>query len=46
MYTSGGVGIGGVLEPLQAAPVIIEDGALLDLVVSLLKVFMWVKKPF
>ena len=24
---SGGVGIGGVLEPLQAAPVIIEDGA-------------------
>jgi 2,3,4,5-tetrahydropyridine-2-carboxylate N-succinyltransferase len=23
----GGVGIGGVLEPLQAAPVIIEDGA-------------------
>jgi 2,3,4,5-tetrahydropyridine-2-carboxylate N-succinyltransferase len=32
--------IGGVLEPLQAAPVIIEDGALLDLVVSLLKVFM------
>lgn len=26
---SGGVGIGGVLEPLQAAPVIIEDGAFL-----------------
>jgi 2,3,4,5-tetrahydropyridine-2-carboxylate N-succinyltransferase len=24
---SGGVGIGGVLEPVQAAPVIIEDGA-------------------
>jgi 2,3,4,5-tetrahydropyridine-2-carboxylate N-succinyltransferase len=24
---SGGVGIGGVLEPLQASPVIIEDGA-------------------
>ncbi len=24
---SGGVGIGGVLEPLQAAPVIVEDGA-------------------
>ena len=27
MFTFGGVGIGGVLEPLQAAPVIIEDGA-------------------
>src|SRR5690554_6567993 len=26
-HLSGGVGIGGVLEPLQAAPVIIEDGA-------------------
>jgi 2,3,4,5-tetrahydropyridine-2-carboxylate N-succinyltransferase len=26
---SGGVGIGGVLEPVQAAPVIIEDGAFL-----------------
>ena len=25
-HVSGGVGIGGVLEPLQAAPVIIEDG--------------------
>ena len=24
---SGGVGIGGVLEPLQASPVIVEDGA-------------------
>jgi len=24
---SGGVGIGGVLEPVQAAPVIVEDGA-------------------
>ena len=27
VHVSGGVGIGGVLEPLQAAPVIIEDGA-------------------
>ncbi|WP_298894197.1 2,3,4,5-tetrahydropyridine-2,6-dicarboxylate N-succinyltransferase [uncultured Psychroserpens sp.] len=27
VHLSGGVGIGGVLEPLQAAPVIIEDGA-------------------
>lgn len=26
-HISGGAGIGGVLEPLQAAPVIIEDGA-------------------
>ena len=26
-HLSGGVGIGGVLEPVQAAPVIIEDGA-------------------
>ena len=26
VHISGGVGIGGVLEPLQAAPVIIEDG--------------------
>jgi tetrahydrodipicolinate N-succinyltransferase len=28
---SSGVGIGGVLEPLQATPVIIEDGALVPL---------------
>lgn len=27
VHLSGGVGIGGVLEPLQAKPVIIEDGA-------------------
>ena len=27
VHLSGGVGIGGVLDPLQAAPVIIEDGA-------------------
>jgi len=27
VHISGGVGIGGVLEPLQAAPVIVEDGA-------------------
>src|SRR6187402_628364 len=27
VHLSGGVGIGGVVEPLQAAPVIIEDGA-------------------
>ena len=27
VHVSGGVGIGGVLEPLQAAPVIIEDNA-------------------
>ncbi|WCT77126.1 2,3,4,5-tetrahydropyridine-2,6-dicarboxylate N-succinyltransferase [Novosphingobium humi] len=27
VHLSGGVGIGGVLEPLQAGPVIIEDGA-------------------
>ena len=26
-HLSGGVGIGGVLEPVQAAPVIVEDGA-------------------
>jgi 2,3,4,5-tetrahydropyridine-2-carboxylate N-succinyltransferase len=29
VHLSGGVGIGGVLEPLQAAPVIIEDDAFL-----------------
>ena len=29
VHLSGGVGIGGVLEPLQAAPVIIEDGCFL-----------------
>lgn len=29
VHLSGGVGIGGVLEPLQAAPVIIEEGAFL-----------------
>merc|ERR1711965_73018 len=28
-HISGGVGIGGVLEPLQASPVIIEDNAFL-----------------
>jgi 2,3,4,5-tetrahydropyridine-2-carboxylate N-succinyltransferase len=27
VHLAGGVGIGGVLEPVQAAPVIIEDGA-------------------
>jgi 2,3,4,5-tetrahydropyridine-2-carboxylate N-succinyltransferase len=27
VHLSGGVGIGGVLEPLQAAPVVIEDNA-------------------
>ena len=27
VHLSGGVGIGGVLEPVQAAPVIIEDDA-------------------
>jgi 2,3,4,5-tetrahydropyridine-2-carboxylate N-succinyltransferase len=27
VHLSGGVGIGGVLEPVQAAPVIVEDGA-------------------
>ena len=27
VHISGGVGIGGVLEPLQASPVLIEDGA-------------------
>ena len=27
VHLSGGVGIGGVLEPVQAAPVIIEEGA-------------------
>ncbi|MEP6927013.1 MAG: DapH/DapD/GlmU-related protein, partial [Ginsengibacter sp.] len=26
VHLSGGVGIGGVLEPLQASPVIVEDG--------------------
>ena len=29
VHLSGGVGIGGVLEPLQASPVIIEDGVFL-----------------
>ena len=27
VHLSGGVGLGGVLEPVQAAPVIVEDGA-------------------
>jgi 2,3,4,5-tetrahydropyridine-2-carboxylate N-succinyltransferase len=27
VHLAGGVGVGGVLEPLQAAPVIVEDGA-------------------
>jgi 2,3,4,5-tetrahydropyridine-2,6-dicarboxylate N-succinyltransferase len=27
VHLSGGVGIGGVLEPVQAAPVVVEDGA-------------------
>jgi 2,3,4,5-tetrahydropyridine-2-carboxylate N-succinyltransferase len=27
VHLSGGVGVGGVLEPLQARPVIVEDGA-------------------
>jgi 2,3,4,5-tetrahydropyridine-2-carboxylate N-succinyltransferase len=29
VHLSGGVGLGGVLEPVQAAPVIVEDGAFL-----------------
>ena len=29
VHLSGGVGLGGVLEPVQAAPVIVEDGALI-----------------
>ena len=29
VHLAGGVGIGGVLEPPQAAPVIVEDGAFL-----------------
>ena len=29
VHLSGGVGIGGVLEPMQASPVIVEDGAFL-----------------
>ena len=29
VHLSGGVGIGGVLEPLQASPVVVEDGAFL-----------------
>lgn len=29
VHVSGGVGIGGVLEPMQASPVIVEDGAFL-----------------
>ena len=29
VHLSGGVGIGGVLEPLQARPVVVEDGAFL-----------------
>jgi 2,3,4,5-tetrahydropyridine-2-carboxylate N-succinyltransferase len=29
VHISGGVGIGGVLEPLQASPVIVEDGCFL-----------------
>jgi len=29
VHLSGGVGIGGVLEPLQAAPIIIEDNAVI-----------------
>ena len=41
VHLSGGVGIGGVLEPLQASPVIIEDGAFIgsrSIVVEVVKV--------
>ena len=31
VHLSGGVGLGGVLEPVQAAPVIVEDGAFIGL---------------
>ena len=37
VHISGGVGIGGVLEPLQASPVIIEDGAFVGSDALLLK---------
>ncbi len=46
VHLSGGVGIGGVLEPLQAAPVIIEDDAFVGLVVLLLRGFVLNVKLF
>ena len=43
VHLSGGVGIGGVLEPVQAAPVIIEDDAFIGsrcIIVEVLKLKM------
>jgi 2,3,4,5-tetrahydropyridine-2-carboxylate N-succinyltransferase len=44
VHLSGGVGVGGVLEPVQAAPVIIEDGAFIGSRCILLKVSGLVKE--
>ena len=46
VHLSGGVGIGGVLEPVQAAPVIIEDGCFIGSRCIVVKVSGWKKKPY
>lgn len=38
-HISGGVGIGGVLEPIQASPVIIEDNCFIEHVAKWLRVW-------
>jgi 2,3,4,5-tetrahydropyridine-2-carboxylate N-succinyltransferase len=43
VHLSGGVGIGGVLEPLQAAPVVIEDGCFIGSRCIVVE-GVWVKK--
>ena len=46
VHISGGVGIGGVLEPLQAAPVIIEDNAFLGSRSIIEREFVFAQKLF
>jgi len=46
VHLSGGVDIGRVLEPFQAAPVIIENNVFSAHAVLLWKVAMWAKRLF
>ena len=44
VHLSGGAGIGGVLEPLQANPVIIEDNCFIGARSEILRVLLWRKE--
>ena len=46
VHLSGGAGIGGVLEPLQAGPVIIEDNCFIGARSKLSKAWLWNRAQF